>query len=51
MVTATTLIADYYSGPARAAFMGLQAGFMGLGGVLFLTLGEYWHSKTGAILL
>lgn len=39
MVSATTLIADYYSGPARAAFMGLQAGFMGLGGVLFLTLG------------
>jgi MFS family permease len=39
MVTATTLIADYYSGPARASFMGLQAGFMGLGGVFFLTLG------------
>ncbi|NQE34769.1 Bacillibactin exporter [Microcoleus sp. IPMA8] len=39
MVTATTLIADYYRGPARAAFMGLQAGFMGLGGVLFLTFG------------
>jgi MFS family permease len=39
MVSATTLIADYYSGPARAAFMGLQAGFMGLGGVVFLTLG------------
>jgi MFS family permease len=41
MVSATTLIADYYSGPARAAFMGLQAGFMGLGGVLFLTLGGF----------
>jgi MFS family permease len=39
MVSATTLIADYYIGGARAAFMGLQAGFMGLGGVLFLTLG------------
>lgn len=39
MVAATTLIADYYRGPARAEFMGLQAGFMGLGGVLFLTLG------------
>jgi MFS family permease len=39
MVSATTLIADYYSGSARAAFMGLQAGFMGLGGVVFLTLG------------
>ena len=48
MVSATTLIADYYSGPARAAFMGLQAGFMGLGGVVFLTLGgalaqQNWH--------
>ncbi len=48
MVSATTLIADYYSGSARAAFMGLQAGFMGLGGVLFLTLGgalaqQNWH--------
>lgn len=39
MVSATILIADYYSSPARAAFMGLQARFMGLGGVLFLTLG------------
>jgi MFS family permease len=48
MVSATTLIADYYEGPARAAFMGLQAGSMGLGGVLFLTLGgalaqQNWH--------
>jgi MFS family permease len=48
MVSATTLIADYYQGSARAAFMGLQAGFMGLGGVLFLTLGgalaqQNWH--------
>lgn len=41
MVTATTLIADYYTGQARANFMGLQAAFMGLGGVLFLTGGGY----------
>lgn len=41
MVSATTLIADYYVGQARANFMGLQAGFMGLGGVLFLTGGGY----------
>jgi MFS family permease len=52
MVSATTLIADYYSGSARAAFMGLQAGFMGLGGVLFLTLGgalaqNNWHLPFG----
>ncbi len=39
MVSATTLIADYYTGNDRANFMGLQAGFMGLGGVLFLSLG------------
>jgi MFS family permease len=39
MVTATTLIADYYQGQDRASFMGLQAAFMGLGGVLFLTGG------------
>ncbi|MBD2106627.1 MFS transporter [Nodosilinea sp. FACHB-13] len=41
MTTATTLVADYYLGVARARFLGLQAAFMGLGGVLFLTLGGY----------
>jgi MFS family permease len=41
MTTATTLIADYYTGSARAQFLGLQSGFMGLGGVLFLTLGGF----------
>ena len=56
MVSATTLIADYYIGPARAAFMGLQAGFMGLGGVVFLTLGgalaqQNWHYPFGIYLL
>jgi MFS family permease len=55
MVSATTLIADYYSGPARAAFMGLQSGFMGLGGVVFLTLGgalaqQNWHYPFGIYL-
>jgi MFS family permease len=55
MVSATTLIADYYSGSARAAFMGLQAGFMGLGGVVFLTLGgalaqQNWHYPFGIYL-
>ncbi|RCJ22310.1 MFS transporter [Nostoc minutum NIES-26] len=39
MTTATTLIADYYTGAARAQFLGLQAAFMGLGGVFFLSLG------------
>lgn len=41
MTTATALIADYYSGAARAQFLGFQAGFMGLGGVLFLSLGGF----------
>ncbi len=34
MTTATALIADYYIGAARAQFLGFQAGFMGLGGVV-----------------
>lgn len=41
MTTATTLVGDYYSGNSRAQFLGLQSGFMGLGGVLFLTLGGF----------
>ncbi|MBW4443356.1 MAG: MFS transporter [Plectolyngbya sp. WJT66-NPBG17] len=41
MTTATTLIADYYRGATRAQFLGLQAAFMGFGGVIFLTLGGY----------
>ncbi len=39
MTTATALIADYYVGSARAQFLGFQAAFMGLGGVVFLSLG------------
>ena len=41
MISATTLIADYYEGPERANFMGLQAAFMGFGGVLFLSAGGF----------
>jgi MFS family permease len=41
MTTATTLVGDYYSGPSRAQFLGFQSGFMGLGGVLFLSLGGF----------
>jgi MFS family permease len=41
MVTATALIADYYTGSARGQFLGLQAAFMALGGVIFLTLGGF----------
>ena len=41
MTGATTLIADYYTGQSRANFMGLQAAFMGLGGVVFLSVGGF----------
>jgi MFS family permease len=41
MVTATALIADYYTGPARGQFLGLQAAFMSLGGVVFLSIGGF----------
>lgn len=41
MTGATTLIADYYKGQKRADFMGLQAAFMGLGGVVFLSVGGF----------
>lgn len=41
MVTATTLIADYYTGADRTEFLGLQAASMSLGGVVFLSLGGF----------
>ena len=46
--TSTTLIADYYHGAKRSQIMGIQSAFMGLGGVLFVTLGGFltdisWH--------
>jgi MFS family permease len=41
MTTATALIADYYIGKARGQFLGLQAAFMALGGVVFLTVGGF----------
>ena len=49
MTTSTTLISDYFAGAERARFLGLQASFMGLGGVLFLPLGGQlatlnWHA-------
>ncbi len=36
MTSTTTLIADYYTGEARARFMGLQTGILGIGGTLML---------------
>lgn len=41
MTTATALIADYYTGPKRGQFLGLQAAFMALGGVVFLSVGGF----------
>lgn len=39
MTAATTLIAECFTGIERRAFMGFQAAFMGLGGVIFLVMG------------
>ena len=39
MTCCTTLIGDYYDGPARRRFLGWQAAFMALGGVVFLVTG------------
>lgn len=39
MTSATTLIADNFTGAARGRFMGIQAGFLGLGGFVFLLTG------------
>ena len=36
MISTTTLITDYYSGTARATFLGFQAGFMGITGTILL---------------
>jgi MFS family permease len=38
MISTTTLITDYYSGAARATFLGLQAGFMGIVGTILLLI-------------
>lgn len=39
MTTSMALVGDYFKGAERHRFMGLQAAFMGYGGVAFLTLG------------
>lgn len=49
MISTTTLITDYYSGSARASFLGLQAGFMGIMGTILLIVVGYladgsWNS-------
>lgn len=39
MTAVTALLADYFDGEERARVLGIQAAFMGLGGVVFTTLG------------
>lgn len=39
MTGVMTIISDYYQGQKRASFMGLQAAAMGIGGVVFISLG------------
>ena len=39
MTIVNTLVADYFEGPARQKFVGLQVAFMSLGGILFIGLG------------
>jgi MFS family permease len=41
MTSVSTLIADYYYGPARARVMGQQAAVMGLGGTTYLVAGGF----------
>lgn len=38
MTTAVTLVGDYFKGEERSSFFGIQGAFMGLGGVLFITI-------------
>jgi MFS family permease len=46
MTSASALLADLYTGPERERVFGLQAAFMGFGGVLFL-LGGGWLAEFG----
>lgn len=39
MTIVITLIADYFDGPERQKFVGIQIAFMSLGGILFIGLG------------
>jgi MFS family permease len=48
MTSATTLIGDLFPGPSRSQFLGLQAAFMSISGVLFFPIGGAltelsWH--------
>ncbi|MCC2610683.1 MFS transporter [Neorhizobium petrolearium] len=41
MTTGTALVGDYFAGPARDRYMGLQQAFVGIGGTIFLTGGGF----------
>lgn len=41
MITATTLVGDYFTGKKRAQFMGMQGAFTALGGLLFIPTAGY----------
>ncbi|MCB1153314.1 MFS transporter [bacterium] len=41
MTSVMTLVADYYKGEERQAFMGHQSSFMSFGGIVFLTTGGF----------
>lgn len=48
MTMVVALIGDYYKGNERSQFMGLQGAFMGIGGVVFISLAGWladfgWH--------
>lgn len=42
MTIATTLVGDYFKGNERNEFAGLQGAFMGIGGVLFITISGWF---------
>lgn len=52
MTTVTTLAADYLQGESRGKFMGIQGGFMALGGMVFILMGGgladvHWRAPFG----
>ena len=52
MTATTTLIADYYDGEERSAFLGQQAAAMSIGGIIFISLGGWlaelsWRAPFG----
>lgn len=55
MTTAQTLVGDYFHGPKRERFLGVQSAFMAFGGVAFLLAGGFladlhWRGPFGVYL-